>query len=188
MKICSKCKSEKGDEFFSFKKNGVPGLKSACKECHAADVRARYAADPEPRLRRTAELRKDPVVRGKINAKRNQTRRQQPALTLLRLAKVRAKQNSLPFNLELADVVIPETCPVLGLTLKWGCAKRQIDCSPTIDRVDPQKGYVKGNIFVISWRANRLKSDASLDEMRAVVAYFEAALGVAVTATNWRPT
>lgn len=189
MKICSQCKEEKSDESFSFKKNGMPGLKSACKACHAADVRERYAADPAPRIARSKELRKDPEVRRKINKQRNALRRKNPALELWRLAKVRARQKNLAFDIDVSDVVVPEVCPVLGIRLEWGCSKRQLDCSPTVDRVIPDLGYVKTNVRVISWRANRIKSDATAGELAAVLAYVSShawpALGVAVTVAKW---
>jgi hypothetical protein len=37
--------------------------------------------------------------------------------------------------------------------------------SPTLDRIDNSKGYIVGNVWVISMRANRLKSDATVDEL-----------------------
>lgn len=47
------------------------------------------------------------------------------------------------------------------------------DGSPTIDRIINDLGYVKGNVIVISWRANRIKSDATLAELKAIVAFYE---------------
>jgi hypothetical protein len=47
------------------------------------------------------------------------------------------------------------------------------DNLPTLDRVDPVCGYVPGNVWVISWRANRLKQDASLDELRMLARALE---------------
>jgi hypothetical protein len=44
-----------------------------------------------------------------------------------------------------------------------------IDNSPSLDRIDTSKGYVKGNVWVISWRANKLKSDATLAELESIV-------------------
>ncbi len=43
----------------------------------------------------------------------------------------------------------------------------------TLDRVVPSLGYVKGNVRVISFRANRLKNNATIDEIRAILAYME---------------
>ena len=47
------------------------------------------------------------------------------------------------------------------------------ECTATIDRVDPDGGYVTGNVRVISMRANRIKSDASIAELESVIAYMK---------------
>ena len=81
----------------------------------------------------------------------------------------------MSFDIEEKDVVIPEYCPVLGIKLESGVGKGKwfLDASPSIDRIDPTKGYTKGNVQVISWRANALKRDGTIAEMRAIVAYME---------------
>lgn len=85
-------------------------------------------------------------------------------------AKGRAARQGVPFDLNPEDVVIPDKCPVFGIPLIVGEDKRS-DNTPSIDRVVPSKGYVKGNIVVISWRANRLKSDATVEELRMLARY-----------------
>jgi hypothetical protein len=83
-------------------------------------------------------------------------------------AKRRAKVKRLEFNIDKEDIVIPEVCPVLGLKLVRGTGKTHA-CSPSLDRIDPSKGYVKGNVRVISYRANQLKSDATLEELELIL-------------------
>lgn len=74
----------------------------------------------------------------------------------------------------MTDIVVPERCPILGINLVRGVGQRTyLDSSPSLDRIIPAKGYVRGNIAVISMRANRIKSDATLDELRSVVAFLE---------------
>lgn len=105
-----------------------------------------------------------------------------PAM-LLENAQRRAKRAGLPFELSVADVVIPDACPVLGIPLVVG-NKRRHDNSPTIDRVVPEKGYVPGNVAVISWRANRIKNNGTAEEHRRIAAYiesFQKSLDAAVT-------
>ena len=87
-------------------------------------------------------------------------------------ARKRALLRGVPFKITPDDIVIPETCPVLGIPIgDFGTR----DNRPSLDRVVPTLGYVVGNIHVISFRANRIKSDASPDELRAVLAYVERA-------------
>ncbi len=83
---------------------------------------------------------------------------------LLSAARRRAKSRGIPFNLSVDDICIPERCPVLGLPIDRNAAK-WADNTPSLDRVDPRKGYVKGNVRVISRRANLLKNDATTDEL-----------------------
>ena len=83
-------------------------------------------------------------------------------------SKHRAMRKGLEFNLELDDIPqIPEYCPVLGLKLDVN-AKSFQDNSPTLDRIDSSKGYVKGNIRIISYRANMLKSNATFEEIKKI--------------------
>lgn len=85
-------------------------------------------------------------------------------------AKGRAKKYGIPFNISVEDIFIPNLCPVLGIRLFKG-DKVLHDGSPTLDRIVPEKGYVKGNVVVISHKANRIKNNGTLEELEAVVAY-----------------
>ena len=62
---------------------------------------------------------------------------------------------------------IPTHCPVLGVKLATGVGEN-LDNSPEMDRLDPAKGYVEGNMRVISRRANRLKNDGTAEEHRLI--------------------
>lgn len=65
-----------------------------------------------------------------------------------------------------------DTCPVLGIKMQPNKgAKGNRDTSPSVDRIRPELGYIKGNIKVISYRANKLRNDATAEELEAVVAY-----------------
>lgn len=88
--------------------------------------------------------------------------------------KSRAKRRGILFDLSIEDIIIPSHCPVLGIPIKAVTpvgedGRRYKDDSPSVDRIDPVKGYVKGNIRVISQRANLLKSNAELWELEAVL-------------------
>lgn len=88
-----------------------------------------------------------------------------PRKRLLKKARERAKMYGRECTIKLLDIVVPEVCPLLGIPIFVGT--RQVkNNSPTIDRKDSTKGYVPGNVWVISWRANRIKSDATLDEIK----------------------
>lgn len=87
-------------------------------------------------------------------------------------AKGRAKQRGREFTISLDDVVIPETCPVLGVPLVHAPGSPYV---PSLDRIDSSKGYTPDNIIVMSWRANTLKNNMTEEECRALLRFFEGA-------------
>ncbi len=83
---------------------------------------------------------------------------------LLMNAKSRAKEKGLPFNLTIETIPsVPTHCPYLGIELHCG-DKKQNQHSPSLDRIEPQLGYVHGNVQIISYRANAMKGTASFKE------------------------
>lgn len=91
---------------------------------------------------------------------------------LFNTVKARAKLTNLDFDLEMGDLVIPDSCPVLGIPIFHGDGTHS-NHSPSVDRFDNNKGYTKDNIKVISRRANCLKNDATIDELEAIVKYMK---------------
>ena len=88
--------------------------------------------------------------------------------------KKRAKLKGLEFNIELEDIPeIPKYCPVLGIEIKSNNTNAPLDSSPSLDRIDSSKGYIKGNVRIISNRANRIKADATIEELRKVLEDYE---------------
>lgn len=86
-----------------------------------------------------------------------------------------AKKRDIPFTVtktELWDIDVPLTCPILGIPLKVDLNRGLKDNSISYDRLDNSKGYEKDNLIVVSYRANRLKSDASLQEMRLLAEFY----------------
>lgn len=101
-----------------------------------------------------------------------QYHRSNPEKYLWKSAKTRAERDGKEFLIEISDIVIPEFCPALGIKLS-GVREggRPKFSTPSLDRKDNSLGYIKGNIFVISWRANQLKSNMSILEMKGILAY-----------------
>lgn len=87
-------------------------------------------------------------------------------------ARKRSKTKGRFFDIELKDVfdLYVEKCPVFDIELCWkpDGTKRALENSPSLDRIDSSKGYVKGNIWIISWKANRIKSDGSAEDHMAI--------------------
>ncbi len=86
-------------------------------------------------------------------------------------AKERAMKKGIEFNLRLTDIKIPPCCPVFKTPFTHG--NRDRATSPSLDRLDSSKGYTPDNIWVISFRANTIKNDASLADLKSLVAAWE---------------
>jgi hypothetical protein len=94
-----------------------------------------------------------------------------PENQMFAAAKCRAKRLNLSFDIEISDICIPAICPLLNIPLISGINKKLGNSpnSPSLDRKTPSLGYVKGNIWVLSRRANLLKNDATIEEMECLL-------------------
>lgn len=135
------------------------GAANRCLECQRASLKRHRIKYPE----RHAEQSKRYYAE---NPERYQeyTRNRNPIKLMLREARGRAKEGGYPCTITEADIHIPDRCPLLDLELRRG-VKVSGPCSPTLDKIRPELGYVPGNVWVISRRANAIKHDASLEEI-----------------------
>lgn len=118
------------------------------KEARNAASNRRYHANPE----KFAKVMKD-YYRKDIKGR------------LLSSAKYRAKKQGIPFDISVDDFDIPEFCPIFPhIPIIIGEGKHCFT-SPSLDRIIPDLGYVKGNVQIISYRANRMKNDGTLQEL-----------------------
>ncbi len=108
-----------------------------------------------------------------INNRRQRARK--PKEYMLGRAKGRCKGTDVPITITVDDFEIPEFCPVFpDIRLRFAEGRGRPDNIPTLDRIIPALGYIPGNVRVISMRANRLKSDATVEELEAIIAYIRA--------------
>jgi hypothetical protein len=98
--------------------------------------------------------------REKRRASTQRYREEKPKGRMLSSAKNRAKNDSVPFDLALEDIPDWDICPVLGVEMK-----KDTRYAPSLDRIVPSLGYVRGNIQVISHKANAMKQDATQEEL-----------------------
>lgn len=167
-KKCSQCKEIK--PITDFWKNAKKGkIQSYCKKCGS-----KYNKGNEAKRLRSkgyAEKRKlkyhsDEAYRKEIRRKRNLYVLNHRELVLLSSAKIRAKRSNLEFNIDISDITIPEYCPLTGLKINITTGRKKGWDSPSLDRIDTTKGYIKGNVAVISDLANTMKNHASLEILR----------------------
>lgn len=88
--------------------------------------------------------------------------------SLLYVAKSRAPQRGLEFNVSIDDIEIVTHCPLLGVGLGYSNTRTNNRNSASLDRIDSSLGYIKGNVWIISRRANTIKSDATPRELRRI--------------------
>jgi hypothetical protein len=106
----------------------------------------------------------------------NQYKESSTESKIFHACKKRAKEKGLEFTLELADIKIPSHCPMLGIPLYPTSGQAAHANSPSLDRLDPRKGYTPENTAIISHRANTIKNNATPEELRLIADYTERAL------------
>lgn len=78
-----------------------------------------------------------------------------------------AKKRNLEFTITREDIIIPEYCPILGIELTNISEQGRVKSNASVDRIDNTKGYTKENIIIISDLANRMKQNATKEELIA---------------------
>lgn len=137
------------------------------KRCLGCDRRLNLALFPPDRR---APDGKQSRCRQCINEWMREHYRSHPVAYLLRRAKARAARKGLKFALTPDDVSpLPKRCPVFGLKLH----NEGGPGSYSLDRIDNKKGYVPGNVVVISYLANRLKNDGTAAQHRRIADWMD---------------
>lgn len=164
-KLCSSCKTVKS--IFDFTKNNAAsdGLQYKCRSCDTEYQKQRRIANKDEMLLYSRNYQ--------ANKRKNFDYRLQ---MLLNASKQRSKKKSRENELTIQDIkdAFPKDglCPIFGIQLVFGDAGFR-ENSPSIDRLDSKKGYTKDNIQIISWKANRIKKDASIEELELILAYMK---------------
>jgi hypothetical protein len=93
------------------------------------------------------------------------SRENNPARRLITSTKRTAKIKNLEHNITAEDLVLPKFCPLLGIEIDYSAGNGKNLSNPSVDRIDPTKGYIKGNVEVMSMFANIMKSKASNEQL-----------------------
>lgn len=145
--------------------------------CHCGELRAgKSPRCAEHQRQSVAESRKNRLALGvsKSETYGYKTRKENLANYIFQSAKQSAKKRGIEFNLEKEDITIPENCPVFGTPFLNELREGRNPRAPSIDRIDSAKGYIKGNIQIISWRANFLKSNGTKEEFKLLTEFLYA--------------
>lgn len=202
MRKCNTCKQEWEDAFFTkFRKLEFVGYFKLCFDCRekgrinnerrknkkSQQAKKHYQQNKDDVSRRNKEWReknkdklreyeKSDFRKQKSKEWRERKRAEDRFRFVWYAAKRRAKTADVAFTISKQDIIdiFPSDgkCPMLGIQLQFNNKISQ-DNSPSLDRVIPELGYVAGNIQLISYRANRIKNDATLEELKMIVAFLD---------------
>lgn len=143
-KKCNKtCKKRKGASFCSQK------------------CRAKFNND-QRNINLTSDQKK--IINDRSNQSLKRSRVERPDRHIFFRLRVKCKRENIPFDLNMEDIIIPNLCPLLNIPLNIHENGSSFD-TPSVDRIDPSKGYVKGNVWIISSLANRMKQNANKDQL-----------------------
>ena len=152
--FCTKCKQFKLLKYFEIRKSSNRP-RSHCKECRKIESAYYHRT---VRLRMTEE-------QANLDIKNNLEYKADPLISLkkylLRLTKCSAKNRNIEHSITIEDITIPEKCPILGVKF----IPKNRNYSYSVDRIDNNKGYIPGNIAIISNLANTMKQNASSYEL-----------------------
>lgn len=155
-KECPHCNRLLSIDSYSKSNTSASGYRSWCKDCIN---NSRNSEENKRKCRHYYETKGRELVR---SYKESDIR-----TYLFNSAKSRAKQRHIEFSISIDDIIVSEKCPILDIPLKYNRGVKK-DNSYSLDRIDSSKGYIKGNIWVISLRANRIKNDATPQELRLI--------------------
>jgi len=142
-----------------------------CGPCAKARARRYYLANHQTCTEKMRVRYRE--KRTEILSKNRAIHQDDPRKQMLRASRGRAKQAGLPHTISREDIVIPTHCPVLGIKLSVGGDRNS---SPSLDRLVGDLGYVPMNVVVISYRANRMKNDATLAELEQLVKFLRTSI------------
>jgi hypothetical protein len=164
-KVCCICGNKKKAEEFPKNPRSITGLGSRCKNCSNTQRRDAEYYKTSNELRKL-RMDKDPEYRRHINNLKRENTYINFKSHMLSNARKRSIMKNYAFNLTIDDIHIPEICPILKIPIIVG-NKNNYESTPSIDRIDNDKGYTKDNIQIISKKANSMKNSASIKELIA---------------------
>ena len=129
------------------------------------NARKRHAANPEKKREYARKRYADNPEKMRERARKwyaANTEKQ-----LLYAIKHRSREGGIDFNLTVEDLVAGESCPSCGSAF----SDESKNTKPSVDKVIPSRGYVKGNVVVICGACNRRKQDATPEQLEQIVAY-----------------
>lgn len=163
---CAPCGQMHPRSAFGLRSTATGGLNYACRAVVAARNAANHQRHRDRNIQRHRDLRAARMA--------GPDRLNWALKKLVSEAARRAKAKGIEFSLTVEALGRPPThCPVFGTELVYQARGGRLDNSASLDRIDTRHGYTPGNVWLISWRANQLKNEASLTELQQLVRALE---------------
>ena len=160
--VCPVCGRELPVEAFPVYGKSKTGRDWLCKECR--DYHSSLNVPKDKNYFKKLRIKVSKEYRQEQYAIDRKSRIKNFARAMYTAAKNRAARRGIDFNLDLEDIIIPEKCPILQCPFEYGTSKNY-SYSPSLDRIDNSKGYIKVNVRVISSKANSMKNSATWEEL-----------------------
>ena len=159
-KVCSTCKEHKPLREYGYRSKSKDGLMYECRSCikEYDDNRCRFKkwfiSKKSDARKKNIDFTIEPIDIPEVKIRETIT-----------IDRMNRKHKSWE------GVEYPKVCPVLGIELDWGVSGKQQPNSPSLDRIDPTKGYIPGNVMIMSTLANKMKSDATPEQLKQFSRY-----------------
>lgn len=164
---CSSCKEEKEViEFYISNKYPKRGYEYRCKTCSRRRSLG-YHEENREQLCKKWKINRDNLSieqKAEIAEKSKMYYRQNIVKLLLHRARSRSIKKNIFCNITEEDIILPSVCPLLEIPFQYG-SRHDKWLTYSLDRIDNTKGYVKGNVQVITYLANTMKSQATKEQL-----------------------
>ena len=84
-----------------------------------------------------------------------------------------ARKRGVEFSLEPDDFSIPTHCPICSLEMVRASPTETPPNTFTVDRIDSAIGYIAGNVEIICFRCNTIKSYGTASDHRRIADYMD---------------
>lgn len=168
------CRRKRNAGQFAVKNCWDPGRSTLCSRCGVIKSHLEYRKQYRGKSRTAFPRAWCKVCDNSARKTSSQKTPERRLAWALRTIKIKSQQRNIPFGIVLDEFLpIPRVCPIFATPMNYDGNR---DSVPTFDRLIPKLGYISGNVRLISHRANRIKSDATLEELKRMVAWWELAL------------
>lgn len=159
MKKCNTCKKKKDSTFFYDNQNTKDKKSNRCKDCQRVlnDAYNKKYQNNKSNPVNSTTYRKAASLKFRTN---------NFELQMLLAIKSKAKKEKRNFDLTIEDIIIPKNCPYLNIPITKYIGSGRHDSNPSVDRINNELDYIKGNIQIVSNLANLMKRNATIEQLR----------------------